>query len=82
MSMNSIVHLILHHLEEESCRWRITIVIDSCRIDVRQFLIEPSLRKTNLTNLCQQVFKVVLIQERSILHSFPVQHITTNGVNL
>ena len=44
--MHGIVHLILHHLEEEACRWCIAIVINSCSVDIRQFLIETLLRKT------------------------------------
>ena len=52
VSVNGIMHLVLHHLEEEPCGGSISIVVNCCGIDVCQFLIEATFRKTDLTDFC------------------------------
>ena len=78
--MHSIVHLILHHLEEHLRGRSITVVIYGCSIDVCQLLIKATLREPNLPDLCQQMLEIVLIEECAIFHSFLVEHIATNGI--
>ena len=77
--MNGIVHLILDALEEHPCGRSILIVVHARGIDVRQFLVEPPLRETNLANLGQQMLEVVLTKERPVLHTLLVEHVAANG---
>ena len=60
MTMHSVVHFILHLLEEQSSSGRITIVIDACSINISQLLIETPLAETNLTDFGQQMLEIVL----------------------
>ena len=60
MTMHSVVHLILHLLEEQSGSGSITIVIDACSVNICQLLIETPLAETNLTDFSQQMLEIVL----------------------
>ena len=39
-----------------------------------------TLRESYFSDLCQQVFKVVLIQKCPVLHTLAVEHISTNSI--
>ena len=77
MPMNGIMNLILNLLEEEFGGRSIYIIVYRCGIDIRQFLIEAPLAESDLSYLCKQMLKVVLIYELTILHSLFVYHISS-----
>ena len=79
MTMNSVMHLILHLLEEQSSSGRITIVIDACSVNIRQLLIETPLAEANLADFSQQMLEIVLANKRTVLHALLVNHISADG---
>lgn len=79
MTMNCVVHLILHLLEEQSGSGRITIVIYARSVNIRQLLIETPLAETYLTDFSQQMLEIVLAYKRTVLHALLVNHISPDG---
>ena len=77
--VHRVMHLVLYHLEELPRHRCILVVVHAGGIDVRQLLVETTLGETNLMDLSQQVFEVILAQEGSVLHAFPVEHIAFDG---
>ena len=78
--MYSIMHLVLHLLEELPCSGGITIIVNGCSIDVSQFLIEVTFGESDFTYLLQELFEVVNADERSILHPLLVYHIASDSI--
>ena len=73
------MHLVLHLLEEAARSRRIAVVVDGRSVDVGELLIESALTQAYLADFCQQVLKVVLTDERAVLHALLVYHIATNS---
>ena len=78
VAVNVKVNFILYLFVEQSCWGRVTAIVNSCGVNVGQFLIESSLTQPNLTNLCKQMFKVVFSDEGSIFHPLFIHNIATN----
>ena len=79
MLVHRVMHLVLYHLEELARHRCVLVVVHTSSIYVRQFLVETTLRETNLMNLRQQVLEVILAQEGSILHAFSIEDVSLNG---
>ena len=72
---DSIVHHILHHLEEQTCLFRIPVVIGTTfTIDVCYLLIVTTFAEANLSYAVKQVIKVVRSKDILPLQSFIIQH--------
>ena len=74
MSVNCIMHLILHLGKKLLCRFCRAVIINGCGIDIRYLLIESTLRQTDLTNLLKQTIKVFCCEHRTAIFQALVIH--------
>ena len=79
MSMHSIVHFVLYLFEEKTSCQSIFVIVYSRSINIGQFLIKTTLTQPYLPYFGKQMFKVILTNKRTVLHSLLVNHITTDG---
>ena len=77
--MNGEVYLVLDAFVEEPGRGSIFVVVDGRGIDVRDPLVRPTLAETDFPDFGQQVLKVVLSKEGTILHPLFVNYVATDG---
>ena len=72
---DSMVHHILHHLEEQTCLFRIPVVIGTTfTIDICYLLIVTTFAEANLSYAVKQVIKVVRSKDILPLQSFIIQY--------
>ena len=62
MTMDRIMHFILHFCKEIFCCQCITVIVQSCCIDVGKLLIEIAFRDTNFPDTLQLLFKILFCQ--------------------
>ena len=74
MSVNCIMHLVLHLSKELLCRFCCAVVIKGCGIDIRYLLIESTLRQTDLANLLKQAVKVFCRKHRTTIFQSLIIH--------
>ena len=55
------MHFILNRLEKSPCGSGIFIVVECCRVQVRHFLVEHTLRQADLTDVLQLAFEVLAL---------------------
>lgn len=77
--MDGIMHLVLYLLVKEAGSWSILVVVDARGVDVGELQIEATLAQADFPNLGKQVLEIILTDERTVLHTLAVQHITTEG---
>ena len=75
------MHLVLNLCKELLCCFCCSVIIKSCSIDVRYFLIKSPLRETDLTNLLKQAVKVFYCKHRAtIFQAFVIHDPAFNSV--
>ena len=77
MSVYGKVHFVLHLLVKHSCCGSVPVVVNAGGIYVCEFLIESPFAHANLTDFRQQMLKIILANERSVLHSLLVYDIAS-----
>ena len=83
MSVNCIVHLVLHFCKKLLCCFRCSVIIKSCSIDICYLLIKSTLRETDFSNLLKQMVEIFYCEHRAnIFQAFIIHDSTFDGVVL
>jgi hypothetical protein len=56
------MHLVLHRLKKRFRNIRIRVIVDACRIDVGDLLVEYPLARTDVTDPCEQFIEIIVTQ--------------------
>ena len=83
MTMNTEMHFILHSSEKTFCRCCSRVIVNGCGINICNFLIKATLRKTNLPNAFQLLLKIIFCQlGTTIFQPFIIHYPALNSVVL